>query len=233
MILPVWLVQIFQNLQAQNWVVSAGSQISPGPNIWLRSSALEVWSSEVWHRVTGHVVHCVMKEGVAFIVMGSGFVWNAGRHSAHFYKMSGATYPVMWHHITSHQNPLWQCHCEDKKWCNCDLFSGHSFGSAVAYVYSALFPDDVEAYVSIDCVRSLIMVQKEDLLERIRYSLDRSLAVEKRLAFDPPSYSYEELRDLVHIGSIKSLSPESCDKLLERGMKKLPADDRWGARCMS
>jgi len=114
-----------------------------------------------------------------------------------------------------------------ENWCNCDLFSGHSFGSTVAYVYSALFPDDVEAFVSIDCVRSLIMVdEEEELLERTRYALDRSLAIEKRLAFDPPSYTYEELRDLVHIGSKKSVSPASCDILLERGVKKLPADDR-------
>jgi pimeloyl-ACP methyl ester carboxylesterase len=113
-----------------------------------------------------------------------------------------------------------------ENWCNCDLFLGHSLGSIVAYVYSALFPDDVEAYVSIDCVRSLVMMQEEDLLERTRHALDKALAVEKRLAFDPPSYSYEELRDLVHIGSLKSVSPESCDILLERGVKKLPADDR-------
>jgi len=113
-----------------------------------------------------------------------------------------------------------------KKWCNCDSFSGHSFGSAVAYVYSALFPDDVEARVGIDCARSLMMLQEEDLLERTRYCLDRELAVEKRLAFDPPSYTYEQLRDMVYIGSKKSPSPESCDILLERGVKKSPADDR-------
>jgi len=93
-------------------------------------------------------------------------------------------------------------------------------------VYSALFPDDVEAYVSIDCVRSLMILEEEQLLERTRYALDKALAIEKRLAFDPPSYTYEELRDLVHIGSWKSVSPESCDILLERGVKKLPADDR-------
>jgi len=96
----------------------------------------------------------------------------------------------------------------------------------VAYVYSALFPDDVEAYVSIDCVRSLMMEQEEELLERIRYSLDRTLALENRMSFDPPSYTYKELCDLVYIGSRKSLSPESCNILLERGVKKLPADDR-------
>jgi len=96
----------------------------------------------------------------------------------------------------------------------------------VAYVYSALFPDDVEAYVGIDCVHTLMMVQEEDLLERTRFSLDKALAIEKRLAFDPPSYTYKELCDLVYIGSRKSLSPESCDILLERGVKKVPADDR-------
>jgi hypothetical protein len=89
-----------------------------------------------------------------------------------------------------------------------------------------MFPDDVEAYVSIDCVRSLVMTQEEEVLKSTRYILDRALALEKRLAFDPPSYTYEELRNLVYIGSNKSLSPESCDILFERGVNKLPADDR-------
>ena len=96
----------------------------------------------------------------------------------------------------------------------------------MAYVYSALFPDDVEAYVGIDCVRTLMMILEEELLERTRYALDRALAMEKRLASDPPSYTYEELRDLVHTSRRKSPSMESCDILLERGVKKLPADDR-------
>jgi hypothetical protein len=71
-----------------------------------------------------------------------------------------------------------------------------------------------------------MLEQKEYLLERIRYSLDRTLALENRTSFDPPSYTYKELCDLVYIGSRKSLSPESCDILLERGVKKLPAGDR-------
>jgi hypothetical protein len=96
----------------------------------------------------------------------------------------------------------------------------------VAFVYSALFPDDVEEYVSIDCVRTVIMVWEEDLLERIRYTFDKTLAIEKRRTFDPPSYTYEELRDLVHIGSFKSTSLESCDILLERGVNKSRASDR-------
>jgi pimeloyl-ACP methyl ester carboxylesterase len=113
-----------------------------------------------------------------------------------------------------------------QNFCNFNLFSGHSFGSVVAFVYSALFPDDVDTYVAIDCVRALTVVQKEDLLDRIRYSLDKTLAKEQRLAFDPPSYTYEELREMVHNGSRKSLSLESCDILLQRGMKKLSDRER-------
>jgi hypothetical protein len=105
--------------------------------------------------------------------------------------------------------------------CNCNLFSGNLFGSVVASVYSALFPDDAEAYGSIDSSRSLMMIQEEGLLERTRYAVDRALAIEKRLAFDPPSYTYEELRDLVYIGSKKSLSPDSCDILLKEGSKEV------------
>ena len=96
----------------------------------------------------------------------------------------------------------------------------------MAFVYSAMFPEDVDAYVSIDCARTLMMVQKEDLLGGIRYTLERTLAIEERLASDPPSYTYEELRELVYAGSSKSPSLESCDVLLERGMKKVSEGDR-------
>ena len=96
----------------------------------------------------------------------------------------------------------------------------------MAFVYSAMFPEDVDSYVSMDCARTLMMVQKEDLLGGIRYTLDRTLAIEERLASDPPSYTYEELRELVYAGNRQSLSLESCDVLLERGMKKVSEGDR-------
>ena len=96
----------------------------------------------------------------------------------------------------------------------------------MAFVYSALFPDDVESYVAIDCVRTAVMVQKDDMLDGIRNCLDITLAKEQRLTLDPPSYTYEELRELVYNGSQKSPSLESCDILLQRGMKKLPDGER-------
>ncbi|XP_021919934.1 probable serine hydrolase isoform X2 [Zootermopsis nevadensis] len=103
---------------------------------------------------------------------------------------------------------------------------GHSYGSTVAFVYSALYPDDVDAYVSIDCARSLMLVQEENLLDNIRNCLDRTLAIEKRLASDPPKYTYEELLELVYAGSRKSPTRDSCGVLLQRGIKESSQGER-------
>jgi pimeloyl-ACP methyl ester carboxylesterase len=109
---------------------------------------------------------------------------------------------------------------------NFNLFAGHSFGSAVGYVYSALFPDGVDAYVSIDCARTEIMSQKEDLLDNMRKTLGRTLQLEERLLLQPPSYTYEELLELVYAGLYKSPSRDSCRILLQRGMKESSQGDR-------
>jgi pimeloyl-ACP methyl ester carboxylesterase len=109
---------------------------------------------------------------------------------------------------------------------NFNLFSGHSFGSAVGFVYAALYPGDVDTYVGIDCARTLIMVQKENLLDDIRNCLDRTLAIEKRLASDPPRYTYEELLELVYVGSKKSPTRDSCGILLQRGIKECSQEER-------
>jgi hypothetical protein len=96
----------------------------------------------------------------------------------------------------------------------------------VGYVYSALFPDAVDAYVSIDCARVAMMVQKENFLDKIRYTLSRTLQLEEKLALDPPSYTYEELVELVYAGLDKSPSRDSCRILLQRGMKESSEGDR-------
>lgn len=105
------------------------------------------------------------------------------------------------------------------KWTKISIV-GHSFGSAVGYVYSALFPDAVDVYVSIDCARTDMMLQKENMLDEIRYTFNRTLELEKRLALDPPSYTYEELLELLYAGLSKSPSRDSCRILLQRGMKE-------------
>lgn len=115
------------------------------------------------------------------------------------------------------------CYCS---YDNFNLFSGHSFGSALGFVYSALYPDDVDMYVGIDCARTLIMPLKENLLDDIRNCLDRTLVIAERLASDPPAYTYEKLLELVYVGNKMSPSRGSCGILLQRGIKESPQEER-------
>ncbi|XP_069692351.1 probable serine hydrolase [Periplaneta americana] len=97
---------------------------------------------------------------------------------------------------------------------------GHSFGSAMAFVYAGLYPDDVEKLVGIECGRSLIS-DAQPLLDALRDSMEQTLAIEERMAAsDPPDYTIEELVDKMYEGRFKSVTRESCEVLLRRGMKK-------------
>jgi hypothetical protein len=71
-----------------------------------------------------------------------------------------------------------------------------------------------------------MVIQKENLLDVIRNSFDKTLEIEKRLASDPPRYTYEELLELVYVGSKKSPTRDSCGILLQRGMKESSQEER-------
>ena len=95
----------------------------------------------------------------------------------------------------------------------------------MAFLYSALYPDGVENYVSIECARALLAPSK-DCIKVTRDTLDKTLEIEKKLGTNPPSYSYDTLLHLVHDGALRSPSLESCALLLKRGIKISPQDNR-------
>ncbi|KAJ9581627.1 hypothetical protein L9F63_023210, partial [Diploptera punctata] len=103
-------------------------------------------------------------------------------------------------------------------------FIGHSFGSAMAYLYCALYPEEVEKYVSIDCARSLLLPPKGKYIQQTRDTLDKTLNIEKKLGTDPPSYTYDDLLQRVYQGSGKSPTLESCAVLMKRGLKTSSQD---------
>ncbi|PSN47905.1 hypothetical protein C0J52_03377 [Blattella germanica] len=93
------------------------------------------------------------------------------------------------------------------KWQNVS-FIGHSFGSAAAFLYSAIFPDEVDKYVGIDCARSLMM-PINNFMEDMHNTLSKTLEVEERMNSDPPGYSYDDLVNRYYEGSYKSPTHES------------------------
>lgn len=113
---------------------------------------------------------------------------------------------------------------EHYKW-NKVSFIGHSFGSAMAFIYSALYKNEVDKYVSIECARSLLMPSTSDYLKQTRDTLEKTLDMERKLGNDPPSYAYDDLLHRVYEGSGRSPTLESCAVLMKRGLKVSPQDD--------
>ncbi|XP_066997666.2 probable serine hydrolase isoform X1 [Anabrus simplex] len=110
------------------------------------------------------------------------------------------------------------------KWDKISII-GHSYGSCVGFVYAAVFPDSVENYVSIDCARTLMASEIEQEGMQLRLASDMLLNFEDKLVnSNPPCYDYDHMVDLLHIGSLKSVTKDSSKILLRRGMRKTVGD---------
>lgn len=106
------------------------------------------------------------------------------------------------------------------------ILMGHSYGSVVSYVYSAIYPDDVDMYLSLDCSRALQAQSPQDDL--VYYTItDKLLSVDSNIGVkSPPTYTYVDLVDLLYNGSLESPTKESCKILLKRGMVKTSEGDK-------
>lgn len=105
------------------------------------------------------------------------------------------------------------------KWTQPVDLLGHSFGSALSFVYAAIYPDQVSKYISIDCARHQTAELPNTVIKALKTTMEKTLEFEQKLV--PPEYSYEELLDALWKGRHYQLSKESCEILLTRGMAKL------------
>jgi pimeloyl-ACP methyl ester carboxylesterase len=103
-----------------------------------------------------------------------------------------------------------------------DKFSllGHSLGGGLLQLYAGTFPDEVESLAVIDLVRPVYRAVetypvrlRKSVTEYINWEI---LTTDKEVI--APVYSWEEARRRL-IGAAKSLTPESADVLLSRGLK--------------
>ncbi|XP_075237684.1 putative serine hydrolase [Lycorma delicatula] len=102
---------------------------------------------------------------------------------------------------------------------------GHSLGGAAGFLYAAIYPNDIDKLISIDvaCPR----VAKTDvLIKQAADCIDKSLKYEKLDDSCTPQYTYDEMIKVALDGHHGSLTRESCEILMERGMA--PLDDGSG-----
>lgn len=102
---------------------------------------------------------------------------------------------------------------------------GHSMGSIVSYIYASLYPETIDLLIQIDIIKNpqrpheFILGRFEGLGEKIPLEDDRYYAPK-----EPRLYTFDELVEIIHRGSAKSINRECCKYLIERGCKRSPKD---------
>ena len=102
---------------------------------------------------------------------------------------------------------------------------GHSFGSIIAFLYSAIYPEYVEHYIALD----VITPSNIDIARRLKRQgerLDDFLHLESMDRNSVPSYTYEEAIQHLHSNINKWATKEGCEILTRRGTIRKP-DGRY------
>lgn len=111
-------------------------------------------------------------------------------------------------------------------------FLGHSLGSLLSFLYSALHPDRVDLLMGIDLLMPLQLKQQFEI-ERLREQLAYLVRVQQRQSGgnEPPAYSYDELVERLIKGSRNSVSADVAPHLLDRAIQ--PSSQDPGKFCFS
>lgn len=102
------------------------------------------------------------------------------------------------------------------KWQNISII-GHSLGGAIGFLYASIFPDDIEKLVSIDIVSPAVR-EPSRIVEELGQGIDRFLKYETLTPEQAPCYDYDEMLGIVQAAYKDSLTRESCEVLMKRGM---------------
>ncbi|KAF7265846.1 putative serine hydrolase [Rhynchophorus ferrugineus] len=108
------------------------------------------------------------------------------------------------------------------KWTNI-VIMGHSLGGGIAFLYSAVYPTEVKKYISIDIASPAVRDLKKSC-DILGVSIDKFLTYENLAQDKMPSYSYDEMLNILEDAHKGSINQEGCKILLKRGMK--PVKDK-------
>lgn len=94
---------------------------------------------------------------------------------------------------------------------------GHSLGGAIAFLYAAAYPDEVDCYIGID-IASPAVRQVKNLFNNLGDMVNKFLKYETLTPQQTPRYNYEEMVDIVQQAHGGSCTRGSCELLMIRGM---------------
>ena len=102
---------------------------------------------------------------------------------------------------------------------------GHSMGSVIAFLYSAIYPEYVEHYIALDAITPPY-IESVRRLKRLGEHLDHFLNLGSMDPNSKPSYTYEEAVQHLHSSISKWATKEGCEILSRRGTVRKP-DGRY------
>ncbi|KAF5279273.1 hypothetical protein FQR65_LT15444 [Abscondita terminalis] len=102
------------------------------------------------------------------------------------------------------------------KWDKISIL-GHSLGGAIGFLYSAIYPDEVNKYISLDIPAPIV----RDYSPKLGDIIDRFLKYETLKPSESPTWNFEEMLGIVEDAYKNNLTRESCEILMRRGMKRL------------
>jgi pimeloyl-ACP methyl ester carboxylesterase len=99
-------------------------------------------------------------------------------------------------------------------------FIAHSMGANVSFVFAAIFPEKVDILVSVEGFKPLRR-ETSQLVRMLRNSTDKFLIADmrNRSQSEPPSYTLDELTELLIKGTRGSVTRATAIHLLERNIK--------------
>lgn len=104
---------------------------------------------------------------------------------------------------------------------------GHSLGGALSFMYAASYPEETEQIICID-IASPAVREPSSMVKTTGWSVDKLLEYENLSEDKIPSYSYDEMIDVVVDAYKGSISRENSETLMKRGMCPVPAHMKKG-----
>ncbi|KAL1497247.1 hypothetical protein ABEB36_008239 [Hypothenemus hampei] len=102
---------------------------------------------------------------------------------------------------------------------------GHSLGGGIGFLYSAVYPNEVKKYISLDIASPSVRNLKRSC-DLLGPAIDKFLSYEELTSKMKPSYSYNDMLDILIDAHKGSVTKKGCEILLRRGIR--PVEDQDG-----
>ncbi|KOC70853.1 putative serine hydrolase [Habropoda laboriosa] len=111
------------------------------------------------------------------------------------------------------------------KWNKVKLL-GHSLGGAISFLYAASYPDEVDFMISLDIASPSVkdIIKCPDVTGD---TIDKFLKYELLQPDSVPSYTYEEVLDIVEDAYNGSITKEGAITLMKRGLRPSSEPERY------